>query len=170
MTETQTRRTGVEEKLAKQGPRKLWRLDSGGIRGLMTLEILAEIERTLRQHFRQDDHFVLADYFDYIGGTSIGAITAMCLSLGMSVDAIREFYVRAAPAMFQKTPWWQRWRNKYRCDRLKAMIKAVIDMIPTEVPEKNRELEGTLGSAKLAHAPSAGHAQRHDRFRLACFQ
>jgi hypothetical protein len=149
MAEPQTQLTGVEKKLAKQGPRKLLALDSGGIRGLMTLEILAEIERTLRRLYRQDDHFVLADYFDYIGGTSIGAITAMCLSLGMSVDAIREFYLRAAPAMFQKTPWWQRWRNKYRCDRLKAMIKTVIDMVPAEAPEKSGELAGTLGSAKL---------------------
>ena len=30
-----------------------WRIDSGGIRGLMTIEILAEIERTLRRLFGQ---------------------------------------------------------------------------------------------------------------------
>jgi hypothetical protein len=149
MAEPQALQTGVEKKLAKQGPRKLLALDSGGIRGLMTIEILAEIEHTLRRHFRQNEDFVLADYFDYIGGTSIGAITALCLSLGMSVDTIRKFYLRAAPAMFQKTPWWQRWRNKYRCDQLKSILKTAIDMIPGDAGEKGSELDGTLGSAKL---------------------
>ena len=94
MAESQSLQTGVEKKLAKQGPRKLLALDSGGIRGLMTIEILAEVERRFRRLFGQGENFVLADYFDYIGGTSIGAITAMGLSLGMSVDALREFYVR----------------------------------------------------------------------------
>ncbi len=86
MAEPQSLQTGVEKKLVKQGPRKLLALDSGGIRGLMTIEILAEIERTLRRLYGGGESFVLADYFDYIGGTSIGAITAMGLSLGMSVE------------------------------------------------------------------------------------
>ncbi len=149
MAESQSLQTGVEKKLAKQGPRKLLALDSGGIRGLMTIEILAEVERTLRRLFGQGENFVLADYFDYIGGTSIGAITAMGLSLGMSVDALREFYVSAAPAMFQKTQWWMRWRNKYRSERLRSMIKTVIDTIPSTAPDANAELAGGLGSAKL---------------------
>ena len=131
MAKPQSLQTGVEKKLAKQGPRKLLALDSGGIRGLMTIEILAEIERTLRRLFGRGESFVLADYFDYIGGTSIGAITAMGLSLGMSVDAIREFYVDAAPAMFQKTHWWSDGGTNTACERLESMIKTVIDTIPS---------------------------------------
>ena len=149
MAESQSLQTGVEKKLAKQRPSQTLVLDSGGIRGLMTIEILAEVERTLRRLFGQGENFVLADYFDYIGGTSIGAITAMGLSLGMSVDALREFYVSAAPAMFQKTQWWMRWRNKYRSERLRSMIKTVIDTIPSTAPDANAELAGGLGSAKL---------------------
>ncbi|MGO9111069.1 MAG: patatin-like phospholipase family protein, partial [Thermoguttaceae bacterium] len=74
MTENLTAQTGVEQKLAKAGSRKLLALDSGGIRGLISIEVLAEMERTLRDLFKAPDDFVLADYFDYIGGTSVGAI------------------------------------------------------------------------------------------------
>ena len=58
--------------------------------------MLAEIERLLREESGAGDEFVLAEYFDYIGGTSTGAIIATCLSFGMPVDQIREFYVENA--------------------------------------------------------------------------
>ena len=39
----------VQDKLKKTGPRKLLALDGGGIRGIMTLEILAKIESELQK-------------------------------------------------------------------------------------------------------------------------
>ena len=39
----------VDDKLKRSGPRKLLALDGGGIRGLITIEVLAEIERLLRK-------------------------------------------------------------------------------------------------------------------------
>lgn len=85
--------------IKKSGSKKLLALDGGGIRGLITLEILAEIENVLRE-VKRDDNFVLAEYFDYIAGTSTGAIIATGLSLGMSVGEIRKFYVENAEKMF----------------------------------------------------------------------
>lgn len=73
----------------KTGPYKLLALDGGGIRGMITLEVLAKIEATLRFALGSDESFVLADYFDYIAGTSTGAIIATALSLGMSVAKIQ---------------------------------------------------------------------------------
>jgi patatin-like phospholipase/acyl hydrolase len=52
-------------------------LDGGGIRGVITLEILAAIESIVRAKLGSDA--VLADYFDYVAGTSTGAIIAACL-------------------------------------------------------------------------------------------
>src|SRR6516225_2774416 len=60
------------ETLKREGPRKLLALDGGGIHGLISIEILARIEKLLRVELRRDDQFVLADYFDYIAGTSTG--------------------------------------------------------------------------------------------------
>ena len=59
---------------------RLLALDGGGIRGIITLEVLAEIERTLRVRSGRPD-LVLCDYFDYVAGTSTGAIIAACVSL-----------------------------------------------------------------------------------------
>ena len=78
----------VDDKLDMTPPHRLLALDGGGIRGVMTLEILREIERTLQSELARDDSFVLADYFDYFGGTSTGAIIATFLALGWRVSDI----------------------------------------------------------------------------------
>jgi patatin-like phospholipase/acyl hydrolase len=54
-------------------PRKILALDGGGIRGVLTLEILAEIEKQLREKLNKDDKFRLSNYFNYIGGAIIAA-------------------------------------------------------------------------------------------------
>lgn len=138
----------VQKKLAKPGPRKLLALDGGGIRGLITIEVLAEIERILRETFRQGDDFVLADYFDYIGGTSVGAITAACLALGMPVAKIRAFFVENASVMFKKAHWWERLWYKYQCDELRDKIRAIIADMRGDLPGLET-FDDTLGSPML---------------------
>jgi uncharacterized protein len=97
----------VKSVLKRSGPRKLLALDGGGIRGLITIEVLAELERQIREglirqgKLGEDAPFVLADYFDYIAGTSTGAIIATGLSTGMSIDQIRRFYEQSGEAMFE---------------------------------------------------------------------
>lgn len=86
----------------KTGPYKLLALDGGGIRGLMTIEVLAKIEDLLREALGRNESFVLADYFDYIAGTSTGAIIATGLSIGMSVGEIRDFYLENGKKMFDR--------------------------------------------------------------------
>ena len=41
-------------------------------------------------------NLVLADYFDYVAGTSTGAIIATLVTLGKSTEQIRDFTLRAA--------------------------------------------------------------------------
>ena len=127
----------VDDKLKRSGPRKLLALDGGGIRGLITIEVLAEIERLLREESGAGDEFVLADYFDYVAGTSTGAVIATCLSWGMSVDQIREFYVENATDMFDKARLLDRVRYKYEDDRLAARL------------QKELGRETTLGTEQL---------------------
>jgi hypothetical protein len=117
----------VKDKKAKAGPRKLLAMDGGGIRGVMTLEVLEKMESELQKSLGRADDFVLADYFDYVAGTSTGAIIATCLSLGMRVDAIRNFYVESGPAMFDKTNLLRRYfRNKFHDEKLAAKLREVI--------------------------------------------
>ena len=117
----------VKDKKDKAGPRKLLAMDGGGIRGVMTLEVLEKMESELQKGLGRGDDFVLADYFDYVAGTSTGAIIATCLSLGMRIDAIRKFYVESGPAMFDKTNLLRRYfRNKFHDEKLAAKLREVI--------------------------------------------
>jgi predicted acylesterase/phospholipase RssA len=82
-------------------PKKLLALDGGGIRGILALEILKEIEAQLR-HIHDDATVVLANYFDYIAGTSTGAIIATALSLGYSVDELVKRYRSLGDKVFKR--------------------------------------------------------------------
>ena len=58
-------------RMRQPGPKKILACDGGGIRGLISVEILARLEAELRHHFAQPD-LLLGDYFDFICGTSTG--------------------------------------------------------------------------------------------------
>ena len=83
-------------------PRKILALDGGGIRGVLTLEILLELETQLKTALNAGDDFRLSTFFDYIGGTSTGAIISAGLSLGMSAEQMLDFYEKKGDAMFDK--------------------------------------------------------------------
>lgn len=121
-------------------PHKLLALDGGGIRGLISIEVLAEIEQHLQEQLGRDDTFVLADYFDYVGGTSTGAIVATCLALGMRVDRIRAFYERSGAEMFDKASLLRRFRSKYEDEKLADQLKREIGEQATLGTEELRTL------------------------------
>lgn len=92
-------------RLAAAGPKRLLALDGGGIRGLVTLGYLQAIERLLRNRYRRPD-YRLADYFDFIGGTSTGAIIATLLSLGWNVADVTRAYIELAEEVFRPNHYW----------------------------------------------------------------
>lgn len=118
--------TNLEERIKADGPKRILALDGGGIRGMITVEVLAKIENLLREKLDGDDDFVLADYFDFVTGTSTGAIIAACISLGMSIDEIRKFYLESGEEMFDKASLLRRFRYKYEDDKLAEMLQNVL--------------------------------------------
>lgn len=82
----------LEEHLRAGGPKRVLALDGGGIRGILTLGYLKQIERLLKKRSGAGGEFRLCDYFDLIGGTSTGSIIAAGLALGFSVDRLLELY------------------------------------------------------------------------------
>ena len=73
----------LAEKIKPGSQKKILALDGGGIRGILSVEILAKLKASiLREKLGKDEKFVLADYFDFIAGTSTGGIIAACLYLG----------------------------------------------------------------------------------------
>lgn len=115
----------LAERYETPRPRKLLALDGGGIRGALTLEVLAEIERQLAAATGRGDAFRLAHFFDYVAGTSTGAIIAAGIARGMSVAELLDFYSEAGPLMFEKAKLLARLRNLYTADPLKQKLQEV---------------------------------------------
>jgi uncharacterized protein len=113
------------EILEKKGPRKLLALDGGGIHGLISLEILARIEELLRAELGRDNRFVLADYFDYVGGTSTGGILATAIARGMSMAQLRDFYRDGTKTMFKRAPWFRQIYYRNVAEELSAKLREV---------------------------------------------
>ncbi len=90
-----------EERQRAPGPKRILTVDGGGIRGVLSLEVLAAIESQLRAVQGRDD-LVLSDYFDYLAGTSTGAVIAAALALGHPVTQIRQRYVALGRKVFRK--------------------------------------------------------------------
>jgi Patatin-like phospholipase len=114
----------LQDRIQRQGPKKLLAIDGGGIRGVLSLEVLQAIENMLKRQ-SGDDNFRLAHYFDYIAGTSTGGIIAAGLSIGMSVQEILKFYVEAGAQMFVKANLLRRLRYKFEDEPLAEQLKKV---------------------------------------------
>ena len=115
----------ITERIQSTGPKKILTLDGGGIRGMIAVEVLGAIESLLREKLKKGPDFVLADYFDFVAGTSTGAIIATCISLGMKVDTIRDFYVNSGPDMFDKASLLKRFRYKFEDDKLAEKMQGI---------------------------------------------
>jgi predicted acylesterase/phospholipase RssA len=126
MLATQNKRDTMTltERIARPGPKKLLAIDGGGIRGVLALGVLQKIEDLLRAESRTKE-FCLADYFDYISGTSTGGIIATCLSKGMMVADILKFYEEAGSDMFTKAGLLKRLRYKFESEPLALKLQDV---------------------------------------------
>ncbi|WP_066793483.1 CBASS cGAMP-activated phospholipase [Sphingomonas soli] len=67
-------------------------LDGGGIRGVFSASVLAEIESNTGRS--------VADHFDLIVGTSTGAILAIGLAFGIPAERLERLYVEHGPTIF----------------------------------------------------------------------
>ncbi|MCB1744488.1 MAG: patatin-like phospholipase family protein, partial [Gammaproteobacteria bacterium] len=135
----------LTERITSPGPKKILACDGGGILGLMSVEPLAKLEAELRTA-RGEPDLVLADYFDFVCGTSTGAIIATCISAGMSMDAIRAFYVGSGKQMFDRASLFKRLRYSYNdeplAQKLREELNKALGHPPTGTP-------ATLGDPAL---------------------
>lgn len=129
-----------EHRKADGGPKRILSLDGGGLRGMMTVQVLRKIEELLRQRFN-DGKMVLADYFDLIAGTSTGAIIAGGLSLGMTVDDIEGHYKDLGDKVFMRS-FWRRGiaRDSYDANAVAEALKRVYG----EKPLKRKDFKTGL--------------------------
>ena len=114
--------------------KRILTLDGGGIRGVFTLQILAEIEELLQQEYENGKlildrpkqsagKLVLSDVFDLIAGTSTGAIIGTFLSWGFSAREIERLYIDHSPEMFAAASWSQMWKAKYKPEAIARFFR-----------------------------------------------
>ena len=114
------------DRVSSPGPKKLLALDGGGIRGVITLEVLLRLESLLAEQLGAGDDFVLGDYFDYIGGTSTGAVIAAGLAKGLRVEQLLDLYVTRCEEMFDHASLRRRSHYRYGSQRLRKLLQGVL--------------------------------------------
>lgn len=163
--------TVVERISRGDGPKKILALDGGGIRGMISIEILSVIEDILRdaQPQAKRDSFVLADYFDFVAGTSTGAILGACISLGLPVAEIRKLYQTTGAQMFDKAFRLKRFKYKYEDEGLASTLKHVFGVDTTLGSDNLRTLLLMVMRNAATNSPwpiwNNPHAKYNDRGR-----
>lgn len=114
------------DRVSSPGPKKLLALDGGGIRGVITLEILHRLESMLAQQLCAGEDFVLGDYFDYIAGTSTGAVIAAGLAKGLHVAQLLDLYLTRGHEMFDHASLRRRYHYRYGSVRLRKLLQSTL--------------------------------------------
>ncbi|MCT8127545.1 cGAMP-activated phospholipase CapV [Alishewanella sp. BS5-314] len=112
---------------------KILSLNGGGVRGLFTISVLAEVERIIEDKTGATNVKV-GDYFDLITGTSIGGILALALACGKSARELEIVFREKAPLIFPK-------RNRFF-----APIKAIFSARYASKPLKDT-VESMIGES-----------------------
>ena len=92
----------LEEHLFAPGRKRVLALDGGGVRGIISIAFLERMEAVLEARSGRGEDFRLADYFDLVGGTSVGSILATLIALGYRVSDIKRLFRDWAPAIFHR--------------------------------------------------------------------
>lgn len=134
-----------------RGPRRILALDGGGVRGLLSLGVLAELEAELERRSGNPD-FRLSQYFDLIGGTSTGSIIATGLAFGWRVSKVWAAYRNILPKIFGRTSSHGLFAPQYR---EKPLIDALTEFFGDEALESQHLETGLAVFAKRMNSGSA---------------
>lgn len=76
--------------------RRILSVDGGGVRGVIPASALAALEAAVPGQVR--------DHFDFVAGTSTGALIAGAAAAGIPASTIVELYLDRAPRLFRRVP------------------------------------------------------------------
>ena len=120
---------------------KMLTIDGGGIRGVLALAILAGLETKLAEAKGVPaEEFRLSHFFDYVSGTSTGAVIAASIARGLPLSRILEFYRTAGPSMFDnrllsKLKSWVTVGSSYDARKLAQELREIFGKHTTLEPE-----------------------------------
>ena len=100
--------------------RRILSIDGGGIRGIIPAVLLADLERETGRLTRES--------FDFVAGTSTGAVLAAGVAAGIPAHRLVSLYIERAPEVFRRIPLLTTLRRivtgtMYDTTRLHALIR-----------------------------------------------
>lgn len=96
-------------------------LSGGGIRGLFTAEVLAELENKRGVN--------ITDHFDMICGTSIGGIIALGLASGLKPSDLSTILKEEGQKIFPQQTWHSKFKSFYKSSYDSEPLKTVLQNI-----------------------------------------
>ena len=100
--------------------RRILTIDGGGVRGVIPATLLAALEHATGRPARES--------FDFVAGTSTGAVVAGGVAAGIPAEQITALYLDRSPEIFRRIPLLTLLRrvvrgDPYDVDRLNALIR-----------------------------------------------
>jgi patatin-like phospholipase/acyl hydrolase len=141
----------VEARLFSPGRKRILTIDGGGVRGIVAIAFLKEMERELRQQHGKPD-LVLADVFDMIAGTSVGSMLATMIALGKETAEIEAAFRDLAPKIFS--------------GRLTLFGQKRFSAVPLVNGVRSFVKDATLGSDRLLTGLAIVAEARRHRLRM----
>jgi predicted acylesterase/phospholipase RssA len=99
--------------------RRILTIDGGGVRGIIPATLLTQLERQTGRLTR--------DTFDFVAGTSTGAVLAAGIAAGIPAATLVDLYVERSPQLFRRLPLISTLRRivsgrMYEIDALRDLI------------------------------------------------
>ncbi|KAE9553319.1 hypothetical protein FO519_003485 [Halicephalobus sp. NKZ332] len=133
----------LEAMKSKKRKLRLLSLDGGGIRGLVSILLLVAVESRLRKKLNKKDA-KLIDFFDWVAGTSTGAIIGLSLISGKSTMDVLRLYLRFRDRVFEG-------KRPYATKKLEAVLQKEFgpETKMSEIaPGRNKRIFVTTTNAK----------------------
>lgn len=128
-------------------------LSGGGYRGLYTARILEKLQAFTKQP--------LHTHFDFIAGTSIGAIITAALAVGVPPTRIREEIEAIGPALFTKRKFHKARHLLFGAPYRQDLLVSTLTKLFTEVGAHD-ELSREVESSSLKLIVTATNASTHE--------
>lgn len=107
------------------GRKRILAIDGGGLRCLMAIAVLAELEQRLAASSGSAG-FRLHQHFDLVAGTSGGALIAAAIAAGRSMSELQDFVLANTKSLFKPARphrlWIGRFDRSDMADRLKEFL------------------------------------------------
>lgn len=114
----------LHDRLRSRGPKRILALDGGGVRGMVTLGFLERLESLLRERHHDPD-LRLGQYFDLVGGTSVGALLGAGVALGMTTAELRSAFQASVTRAFGRRRV-KRWESMFDPKPLKEELFRIV--------------------------------------------